>query len=114
MVHVMSLRGGILLLAAACALAGLASPQPARAEHQLAIEIPGSDGSPPTYANVSTNGGRLLLYSGLRRIANADPNQPQPSALQIEHKVQGDSVLMKVRVYYGDFDRSAPRNRSAA
>src|ERR1700723_794698 len=81
-------------------------------EARFAIEIPGQEGFPPTYAIVNENPGVSYttdLYS-LPKLANPAPDTRQASALALESKVAGDEVFITATAIFGAVDASIMRN----
>lgn len=97
-------RGCLLLLAAGFG-AGLFAQTPVPAA-KFAVEFPGFDGHPPNYVVLTGNGISSLAYDGsLRRVEGAKGLTRQASALKLEYKVEGESVVITATVFFGDFDR---------
>lgn len=95
-----------LLILGACILAVTnASQSPAPAK--FAVEIPGPKGSPPSYVNLSGKGSSssLLYAASLTRVTGRDLDRPQPTALKLDYKVEGEMVRITASVYFGEFDR---------
>lgn len=74
---------------------------------KFAVEIPQTQGLPPTYATVRNTGTTYsLLYDGnLLPRTGGDPNRPRPTAMRLDYSVDGELVRIKASVYFGDFDR---------
>lgn len=83
---------------------------------RFALEFPGFDGPFPAYATIfeaaPTNSNPCSTFSyehgGLTRLANADTSVEQPSALQWEVCVKGDTVFITPTVFYGAFNHLNP------
>lgn len=98
----------VCLLLLTCGLAGIGKGQTPPQEPKFAVEIPSPGGFPSSYVTLAGNRVSSLFYDGsLPRKAGGDTNRRQPSALQLEYKVEGDVVLITASVFYGDFDRRA-------
>ena len=78
-------------------------------EARFAIEIPGHEGSLPTYAMVNEDPGGFyttFLYD-LHKLANPTPDTRQASALALESKVAGDEVFITATAIFGEVDASS-------
>jgi hypothetical protein len=90
---------------------GVSAAQPAIDHNgRFAVEIRNADGQgPPNYVTIpdaSNYTTSTLFYgSSLRRLTNAPTGTDQPSALRLEYKVEGDTVLITATAFYGDFDQ---------
>jgi len=97
--------------ACSCAFMGVSAAQPAIDHNgRFAVEIRNADGQgPPNYVTIpdaSNYTTSTLFYgSSLRRLTNAPTGIDQPSALRLEYKVEGDTVLITATAFYGDFDQ---------
>jgi hypothetical protein len=96
-----------LLILASLVLVGRSYSQTTPPVDRFAVEIPQPQGLPPIYATVRSTGTiSSLLYDGnLRRGTGGDPNRSRPTALKLDYSVEGELVLIKASVYFGDFDR---------
>jgi hypothetical protein len=88
-------------------LAGSGYSQTRPPVDRFAVEIPQPQGLPPTYATIrSTGTTSSIFYDGLlRRGTGGTPNRSRPTALKLDYSVEGELVLIKASVYFGDFDR---------
>ena len=75
-------------------------------EPKFAVEMLELDGSPPSYVTLRyPRGTRLTVYGeDLHRITGANSKNRPPTALELEYKVEGDSVSITPLVFFGEFD----------
>lgn len=96
-------------LAFSYALMGVSAAQPPTDHGTFAVEIRSADGlGPPEYVTIPDANRSIIssLFYGnsLHRLTNAPAGTDEPSALRMEYKVEGDSVLIAATVFYGAFD----------
>lgn len=94
---------------------GISVAQSPAAHARFAIEIPSFNGPLPYYVTipeaVSPSASPCTTFSydhSLERLANAGAGVEQPSTLQLEICVKGDTLLFTPTVYYGDAGRQSP------
>jgi hypothetical protein len=85
------------------------------AQPKFAVEMPHRE-APSEYVTLRGDTGVSSMLDGeeyLRPIAGGVPNKGHPSALNLEYKVEGESVHIAATVFYGDFDidNATPESR---
>jgi hypothetical protein len=108
----------VRLLAVSCVCIGMGLaqvPTPAPAptskpasapKPKFAVETPGVNGLPPSYAY---SGYEEMIYeSGLHLLPNAKTGILKPSAIKLEYKEDGDLETITATAYYGAIDLSTP------
>jgi len=101
---------GALFLCATALVAQNAAP-----EARFALEVPNPNGNAPQYLTVQEppSGRQVSFWYGqyLLPVAGWSSQAPQPSALKLAYKVEGDTVVMEASVFFGAFDgNDTPRS----